>query len=763
MKLASKILLLFLVITLLFAGGGSYFVFFNLRSVLEKETGKQQLLIARQLMEEIDIFLYERLQNIKTIGQAPPIIQALASGDSDLIIKADKKLNEFFSTTGPWNNLIVINTKGDVVISSYKIQDISQRPGILAAFQSALKGQVYYSDAILSHVTEKPTIFFSFPMKDTDEAGSPIVGVVVGELAWPAITEYLEKIQEPILAHLYNKEGTVIGANQPGHQEEILKANFKDNPFFQLSLKGRESTMKAQSAHSGFNSLATNANEQGHLSYKGNNWILILETPVSIAFAGANESGWKSGLFIFALIIIFLLLLYFFVKRIFISPITEISSAMEKRAAGDMDLRVKIKTKDEIGRMSATFNQMADKLNDFYRNLEEKVRLRTKELSQKNKKSKEVQKAMVNLLEDLSAEKDNLAREKARDEAILTGIGDGVFVLDSEERIILFNPTAEKISGFAAKEAIGRKYTDILKFIFEKDGSINDEFIKETMAKGKITQMASHTFLIKKDGSKVPVADSAAPIKDEQGRIFGYVVVFRDVTKEREIDKMKTEFVSVASHQLRTPLTGIKWFTELLLKSKPNDTIKNYANQIVISNERMVRLVDDLLDVSRIEAGKKFDIILKNTDIVLIVKSVIKEQAISAKKKNIALVCSADAPHKLILSLDESKINQVFQNLVSNAIKYSKEKTKITIGCQQKKNEAIFFVKDNGVGIPQHQQSQIFNKFFRAENAFSMHTDGSGLGLYIVKAIIEAHKGKIWFESAENKGTTFFFSLPAKS
>ena len=127
---------------------------------------------------------------------------------------------------------------------------------------------------------------------------------------------------------------------------------------------------------------------------------------------------------------------------------------------------------------------MADKLNDFYHNLEEKVKTRTKELAQKNAKLEENKKAMVNLMEDLNIEKETLAREKTRDEAILAGIGDGVFVLDSEERIILFNPIAEKISGFSVKEAMGKKYTDVLKFIFEKDGSINDKFVKveETLA-----------------------------------------------------------------------------------------------------------------------------------------------------------------------------------------------------------------------------------------------------------------------------------------
>jgi PAS domain S-box-containing protein len=743
MKLANKILLLFLIITLFFAGGGSYFVFFNLRSAIEKETGKQQLLIAKQIMEEIDHFLYERLQNIKTIGQTPTIIEAINSGDSRLIDKANKKISEFFNSTGPWDQIMVMDAQGKVFICTLgtENEDISKNIEVYVGFQAAMKGQAYYSDLITSYETGRPTVIFAYPIRDVDVVGNPVIGVAVGELAWPAVIEYLEKIEEPAIVHLFNGDGVVIGSNGEEEKDELLSEDYSSQPFFQYSRDVEQYSGIIQSTEGDFKSLVASVNEGGHLTYKGNNWVLLLETPVSIAFTSAIESAWKVGLFTAALGIIIILLLYFLTVKIFINPVIEISSAMKKRTEGDRELRLRIKTKDETGQMSESFNQMADRLNDFYHNLEEKVRERT---------------------EELNAEKNILAEKKAQDDAILAGIGDGVFVLDTNRRIILFNPIAEKISGFTAKEAMGQEYDKVLRFIFEKEGTINDEFINEAMIKGKIAQMANHTLLVRKDGINVPVADSAAPIKNEAGKIFGCVVVFRDVTKEREIDKMKSEFISVASHQLRTPLTGIKWFSELLLKSKLNATTKDYIRQISFSNERMVRLVDDLLNVSRIETGKKFDIILENTDIVPLIKSVLKEQLPSAERKHIALICAKDAPQKLVLAIDELKIRQVFQNLVSNAIKYSKEKTDILLGCEGKKDSVIFYVKDNGIGIPKHQQGQIFDKFFRAENAITVQTDGTGLGLYIVKAIVEAHGGSTWFESYQNKGSTFYVSLPLK-
>lgn len=382
-------------------------------------------------------------------------------------------------------------------------------------------------------------------------------------------------------------------------------------------------------------------------------------------------------------------------------------------------------------------------------------------------REKEDEAKILNLLKDIRS-------AKARDEAILSGIGDGVFVLDNERRVILFNPMAEKISGFTAKEALGKKYTEVLNFVFEGSEKVNDKFVEEAMNSGKITQMANHTILIRKDGTKVPVADSASPVRDENGKIFGCVVVFRDITIEREVDRAKSEFVSVASHQLRTPLTGIKWFAELMMKVKNKKCKmtaeqKDYLKQIHISNERMIRLVDDLLDVSRIDTGRKFSIVLKDEDIGAVVKESIAGQQIFAEKKKIKMVVASAATKKLKMQLDREKIKQAFNNLISNAIKYSSEKARIEIGREEKTGEVVYFVKDRGMGIPFRQQKKIFDKFFRADNAVAAES-GTGLGLYIAKAIVEGHDGKIWFssdggsalggESKEKGGATFYVSLP---
>ncbi len=353
--------------------------------------------------------------------------------------------------------------------------------------------------------------------------------------------------------------------------------------------------------------------------------------------------------------------------------------------------------------------------------------------------------------------------EREKIETIVQGIGDGVFVLNKNLEIILFNQQASNISGFSREEVINKKYSEVLKFLCEKSGQRKDDFIKQAFATGKIQKMANHTLLIKKDGEKVAVSDSSAPIRDKDNNIIACVVVFRDVSQEREVEKIKSEFVSVVSHQLKTPLTGIKWMSELLLEDdfgKVNDEQKEFINNIYSSNQRMIKLVKDLLDVSHIETGRKFEINKKKVDIVKIVTQVLIDNAQLAKEKKVKIIKCAGAPAKLYMKVDSSKVEQVFSNLINNAIKYSKQGGQIKIACQHKKNEIVFTITDNGMGIPAKQQARIFSKFFRAENALSSETDGTGLGLYISRSIALAHGGSLWFNSEKNKGTTFFFSLP---
>ena len=230
--------------------------------------------------------------------------------------------------------------------------------------------------------------------------------------------------------------------------------------------------------------------------------------------------------------------------------------------------------------------------------------------------------------------------------------------------------------------------------------------------------------------------------------------------KLAQANKMKTEFVSIASHQLRTPLSAIRWTLNLINDgriSNPTD-MATYLNLVKENNERMIRLVNDLLDVSRIEMGR-MAFFPKQTNIYVLLEKIVKTSAPFAQANNVTL--SMEAPETLPnVMTDPEKISITIQNLVDNAIKYTKEKGEVKVSMEADSKFVKIAIKDKGVGIPESQQKHIFKKFFRSDNIMKNQTVGTGLGLFIARSIVEGNKGKIWFESKEGEGTTFFFTLP---
>jgi signal transduction histidine kinase len=249
----------------------------------------------------------------------------------------------------------------------------------------------------------------------------------------------------------------------------------------------------------------------------------------------------------------------------------------------------------------------------------------------------------------------------------------------------------------------------------------------------------------------------------------GVIIVFRDIRREKEIDRAKSEFVSLASHQLRTPLTAIKLFSEMLMSGGAGsltDEQKQILRNIEKSNRKMVELVDDLLNISRLES-QKLKVSLTEFDLVSFVKGILESSEITSivKGKKLDFVTNQTT---LPVFTDANLLTQVISNLVSNAIKYSKPQTskhtsKIEVFVDQvNEKHYCLAVKDNGIGIPKHAQKKIFTKLYRADNAIKISTDGNGLGLYMCKMMLDSIGGKIWFESEEGKGTTFYVQIPTK-
>jgi signal transduction histidine kinase len=266
-----------------------------------------------------------------------------------------------------------------------------------------------------------------------------------------------------------------------------------------------------------------------------------------------------------------------------------------------------------------------------------------------------------------------------------------------------------------------------------------------------------------KDGRLYDAHVNINPVLSEDRDILFFVGIERDITREKNVNRMKTEFISLAAHQLRTPLSSIKWFVEMLLSGdagKVSKDQKELLDNIDGSNERMIVLVNTLLNISRIESGRiSIDPVL--TNIKDLIENVVNElnPQIKLRKHKFSLKIEEGLPK---IPLDPKMIRNVYMNLISNAIKYTPNKGEISVDVYTEGKMIISKISDTGFGIPQKEKERVFTRFFRASNVQKAETDGSGLGLYLAESVVKSSGGEIWFESTENKGTSFWFSLPLK-
>lgn len=241
-------------------------------------------------------------------------------------------------------------------------------------------------------------------------------------------------------------------------------------------------------------------------------------------------------------------------------------------------------------------------------------------------------------------------------------------------------------------------------------------------------------------------------------------VIIRSVERIAEASKMKSEFISVASHELRTPLSAIKWAIDLLVtyrKSAFNQEQLEYLNLINDNNEKLIKLTSNLLDVSRIESGT-IQLKPEKGSIINLMREALERFGALAKTSNVALGFTEPVEEIPLFYFDQDRIQLVIDNLINNAIKYIKGTGNVDISLELKRKQVVVRIKDTGVGIPEHDQPLIFNKFYRSSNTMIYQTQGAGLGLFMAKSFVEASGGRMGFESEEEAGSTFWFSLPIK-
>ncbi|MDD4062389.1 MAG: ATP-binding protein [Candidatus Pacebacteria bacterium] len=422
--------------------------------------------------------------------------------------------------------------------------------------------------------------------------------------------------------------------------------------------------------------------------------------------------------------------------------------------------------KDKKGKIFGYFLTIVDITDskNFKERIDSVVSEKTKELESKNKEVAESRLALMNILEETDEAWKNAEEEKEKTASIIANFTDGLLVFDKNDCLDMGNPKAEKFLRTNLEKLVGKYLkdlngSDLVKAIVQVLLK-NEAFQKDKKSSAKVK--AAHREEVKTgDGQTLEV--SAVPIIADKTSI-GTLVSLHDITREKMIEAMKSEFVSIAAHQLRTPLSGIKWTIRMLVDGdlgKISKDQKEMLEKTYESNERMIHLVNDLLNVSRIEEGRyvhKPEMV----DISKIIEPLAESYKMESERREIKLKLDIVKKKNLTVAADVEKITLVAQNLLENALKYTPKGGEITFSVKHKvkDNKIEVSVKDSGVGIPKDQQARLFTKFFRAANVVRMEVEGSGLGLFICKNIVESHGGEIWFKSEENKGSTFYFTLP---
>jgi PAS domain S-box-containing protein len=406
-----------------------------------------------------------------------------------------------------------------------------------------------------------------------------------------------------------------------------------------------------------------------------------------------------------------------YLSRKITGPIISLRNATERISKGKMNTRAEIRSNDEIGDLAENFNKMA-----------EEIQARTKKLSE------------------------GLGRLQSLVESVKLG----VVMVDLNLNVILSNSAANKMLGMPADGMI----------------SFNDLSGK---VKGSVDISQALSYYVN-TGTPLNIQEVLiddkffrlfmSPVRDITDKIFiGAVVIMEDITEQKKLDKMRTEIVSITSHQLRTPSTIIKGNLEMLANPQVgelNGSQKELLDDTRMGNERMISLINDLMDVAKIDEGK-FKLEVKPAQLEDLVSKVVKILMPLAKERNVILDYNHPQSPLPPVMVNAGRVEQIIQNISDNALKYSsgRQDGRVVVSIIEGAKFLEFVVKDNGIGIPEGEQGKIFERFSRGSNSTKLDPGGgSGLGLYIAKAVVEQGGGRIWFESKENEGTTFHATFP---
>ena len=491
--------------------------------------------------------------------------------------------------------------------------------------------------------------------------------------------------------------------------EETAK-NQKDYPEFSVANHGGVGIQLRKTAYSTYNVLHVAV--PVYAENNGQEAVLRIAVPLQGAHATLQDMWGKIGLSLLVVAVVASLFGLRFAHSI-ASPIEAVTASTRKMAAGDFDERINLRGRDELGLMADAINAMAARINDH--------------------------------VEDLTQQKGKL-------EGVLKYLVSGVLVVDRSGRITLVNHAIEEMLGVRAEELLQKWHWEA-GHNFGLSSLIDEAILMGTGQKREVT-------LHQPQERTVEVYIS--PVLSNNGRIAGAVVLLHDVSDWRRLERMRSEFVANVSHELRTPITAVKGFSETLLDGAMNDPelVRQFVGIIHEESERLKRLVNDLLELSKIESGHAV-FHFAPTDLVDVIERTVARYRHQAASSGVTLRTELPA-HAVTFEGDADRVAQVLINLVGNAVAYTPGGGEVAVSVEETEEHAVLIVRDTGIGIPQEDLPRLFERFYRVDKARARRSGGTGLGLAIVKHIMEGHGGKVTVESTVGEGSVFRVYLPWK-
>ena len=779
LSVAAKIVLLSAFLALVFLGTTFGFVLYeSYNTLLENSLDVLEIEVSRA-ESTINSKLTFVNQTVVALSQTPPvqgIVRARNNGGFDELEQSSfeqwqKRLGTIFvsviNSQGLYGQLRYIDAVGNEIVRVNNINGVASiaeegdlqykgnRQYIINA-QFLPVGEVYVSDVSLNRegaesiISEPPTpiVHYVVPVFDTET--DQAAGFIVANVLFNEIVSFEGVLESDFIAqYIFDSAGYFYQhpdvSKEWGGPNDYNSGAIVQNEFSNLFELAK--TQVSGSIVDGGNvfvfSRVTVDSESGRY------FVLTEQIKERELFDPINQIIIGSGIVAF-ISFLTLLILYIFVIGKILSPLNQMRRIAEKMGKGDFSELVQVTARDEIGNLGEAINTMSSELQSLYSDLEKKVNQKTKELADKVDELEKTKTATLNLLEDLNDQQLRLDLAKR-------AAGIGIWELDIKTNRLVWDERMYELYG-VRKEDFSGAYDAWQKGLHPDDRKESEKALESAI---KNKEPFDTTFRVKwPDGTVRYIKASGLVSYDEAGEPASMVGMNWDVTREKELDKVKSNFVSIASHQLRTPMTAIRWVVERFQKKeKLTERGRSYLNDIHTSVSQLAELVDSLLNVSRIESEGGVGVHPQDLDAVKFVSDYLGETAPLVEGKNLTLTFD-DHPDSLPMETDPIILRNVVQSLVSNALEYTPEGGSVTVSLKKSDDWAIFSVVDTGIGIPKADQENMFEKFYRADNAKLTKPDGSGLGLYITREATRLLGGEITFESEEGKGTTFTVLLP---